>query len=289
MYIKEELPKVSVITVVYNRAESIGKTIEDTLRQTYTNLEYIVVDGGSTDGTTRIIRKYSDKLIWLSEPDNGIYDAMMKGARMATGEWLIFRNAGDYFYSQKVIDKVFSEYEDHGEDLIIGGTRYFVNYYYTDRFVNYPQKSYFETNSAHHTSTFIRRTTQLKYPYPAQYHFGADNWFFINVLKNGGTYYKTSQIVALYDNRTGATADHYDMTLQDNLAIYKSFNAPKEIIEKQIELLDHCRKVKKRKKHRLWALFYKFTRWYYGYRKEEWHRYARFSDLFDREGTIASF
>ena len=271
---------MSVITVVYNRAESIGRTIEDTLRQTYTNLEYIVVDGGSTDGTTDIIKKYSDRLIWLSEPDDGIYDAMMKGAKMATGEWLIYRNSGDYFYSKKVIEKVFSEFEDHGEDLIIGGTRYFVNNYYKDCFRNYPKVSYFEADAAHHTSTFIRRTTQLKYPYPAQYKFCADNWFFISVLKNGGTYYKTSHIVALYDNRAGATADNYDRTLKDNLEIFKFFDAPVEIIERQEKAIEHCLKVKARKKHRVWRLFYKFTRWYYGYHKGEWHRYSNFSELF---------
>lgn len=277
---KEQYPKVSVITVVYNRAESIGRTIEDTLSQSYPNLEVVVVDGASTDGTVEIIKSYSDRIIWLSEPDQGIYDAMMKGARMATGEWVIFRNAGDYFYSSKVIENVFSQYEDHGEDLIIGGTRYFVNHYYIDRFKNYPEVSYFEADAAHHTSTFIRRTTQLKYPYPAEYKYCADNWFFISVLSNGGTFCKTSEIVALYDNRGGATADHYDRTLQDNLAIFKSFGAPAEIIARQQAAIRHCQKVMRRKKYLPWRLFYQFTRWYYGYRQGGWHRYSRFEELF---------
>ena len=273
-------PKVSVITVVYNRVEYIGLTIENTLSQTYPNLEYVVVDGASTDGTLDIIKKYSDKLIWLSEPDNGIYDAMMKGAKIATGEWIIFRNAGDYFYSRQSIENIFSDYEDHGEDLIIGGTRYFVNNYYSDRFRKYPEISYFEADPAHHTSTFIRRLTQLEYPYPTQYKQCADNWFFISVLSNGGTIYKTPLIVALYDNRTGVTTEHYDLTLKENLDIFKSFNAPNIIIERQEKLIQHYIKVQSRNKYMLWRLFYKFIRWYYGYRKEEWHRYSSFSDLF---------
>lgn len=277
---KEPSPKVSVITVVYNRVESVAETMENTLSQTYPNLEYVVVDGGSTDGTLDAIKRYADRIVWISEPDHGIFDAMMKGARMATGEWVIFRNVGDYFYSRDVIERVFSEYEDHGEDLIIGGTRYFVNHYYMDKFRNYPQVSYFEADAAHHTSTFIRRMTQLKYPYPAEYKFCADNWFFISVLSSGGKYYYASQIVALYDNRSGTTVEHYDMTLKDNLAIFKLFHAPQEIIERQEQTIRHTLKVKARKKHIVWRLFYQFTRWYYGYRQGDWHRYSRLEELF---------
>lgn len=139
------LPKISVITVVFNRVETIGKTIENTLSQTYPNLECVVVDGASTDGTMEIVKSYADRIRWISEPDNGIYDAMMKGARMATGEWVIFRNTGDYFYSNHVIKDIFENYEDKGEDFITGRVRYFVNHYYidVDDFDNYPKKKLF--------------------------------------------------------------------------------------------------------------------------------------------------
>lgn len=88
--------KVSVITVVYNDVKNIEKTIKNVLKQTYTNLEYVVVDGASKDGTLDIIKRYEGKLRWISEPDKGIYDAMQKGANSATGEWIIFRNCGDF-------------------------------------------------------------------------------------------------------------------------------------------------------------------------------------------------
>jgi len=76
------------------------------INQTYANIEYIIIDGGSTDGTVDIIKKYADRIAyWVSEPDKGIYDAMNKGIKVATGEWINFMNAGDEFYDKDVIKK----------------------------------------------------------------------------------------------------------------------------------------------------------------------------------------
>lgn len=108
--------KVFVITVCRNAGELLEPTMLSVLNQTYGNLQYIVVDGGSTDGSTEIIRKYEDRLgAWVSEPDEGIYDAMNKGLRMARqlmaeGEsaWVNFMNAGDRFTDAEVVNDVFS-------------------------------------------------------------------------------------------------------------------------------------------------------------------------------------
>ena len=99
--------KISVVTVCYNAVDQIEETIKSVVGQTYPDIEYIVIDGGSTDGTTDIIRKYSDKIsYWISEPDNGIYDAMNKGILVATGDYINFMNAGDYFSSVNAISDV---------------------------------------------------------------------------------------------------------------------------------------------------------------------------------------
>ena len=90
--------KISIITVVYNGSEFLESTIKSVINQTYDNIEYIIIDGASTDGTVDIIKKYQDKIdYWVSEPDKGIYDAMNKGIERATGGGLLFLNAGDYF------------------------------------------------------------------------------------------------------------------------------------------------------------------------------------------------
>jgi glycosyltransferase involved in cell wall biosynthesis len=103
-------PKVSVITVSFNAVKEIEKTILSVLNQTYDNIEYIIIDGGSTDGTVDIIKKYADRIAyWVSEPDVGIYFGMNKGIKVATGEWINFMNAGDYFCDSDVLSKMFCD------------------------------------------------------------------------------------------------------------------------------------------------------------------------------------
>jgi len=102
-YIKDN-PLISVITVVFNGENDLEQTIKSVINQTYNNIEYIVIDGGSTDDTLSIIKKYEDKInYWVSEDDNGIYDAMNKGVGLAQGEWLCFINSGDIYISQNTL------------------------------------------------------------------------------------------------------------------------------------------------------------------------------------------
>jgi glycosyltransferase involved in cell wall biosynthesis len=97
-------PTVTVITASYNCASSIEETMLSVLNQTYSNVEYIVIDGGSTDGTVDVIRKYDHAIdYWISEPDRGIYDAMNKGIRASTGQWLNFMNVKDVFLNNDTV------------------------------------------------------------------------------------------------------------------------------------------------------------------------------------------
>ena len=100
--------KISIITVCYNDKDVIEKTILSVINQDYSNLEYIIVDGASSDGTLEIIKQYQKKypIILISEKDDGIYDAMNKGSKVASGDYLNFMNAGDYFFSDNTISAV---------------------------------------------------------------------------------------------------------------------------------------------------------------------------------------
>lgn len=113
--------KVSVITVVFNDFSNISKTINSVLEQNYLNTEYIVIDGGSTDGTSEVIERYLDKLnIYISEVDYGIYDAMNKGVRVANGEFIIFMNSGDVFAAMNSISLLMNAAIQGVEQVIFG-------------------------------------------------------------------------------------------------------------------------------------------------------------------------
>ncbi|MBT3749124.1 MAG: glycosyltransferase [Bacteroidetes bacterium] len=104
----QEYPKVSIITVVYNAGALLEKTIANVLAQSYANIEYLIIDGASTDTTLEIIRKYEDKIdFWSSEPDTGLYDAMNKGIKAATGDYVWFINAGDTIYKTNTCENIF--------------------------------------------------------------------------------------------------------------------------------------------------------------------------------------
>ena len=113
------MEKLTVITVARNARNDLRRTMESVARLSYPDVEYIVVDGASTDGTVEMLEK-SKGVRWTSEADRGIYDAMNKGVTKATGEWVIFMNAGDRFASDDVIERVFSHPETDAADVIYG-------------------------------------------------------------------------------------------------------------------------------------------------------------------------
>jgi glycosyltransferase involved in cell wall biosynthesis len=113
------LPLVTVVTAVFNGAKTLEATIQSVLGQTYRNIEYIIIDGGSTDGTLDIIRKYDHAIdYWLSDLDKGVYDAMNKGIAASRGTWLNFLNANDVFCDASTIESVATKYL-HGDARFI--------------------------------------------------------------------------------------------------------------------------------------------------------------------------
>ena len=111
--------KLSIITINRNNAEGLKRTILNVINQKFTDYEYIIIDGNSTDDSIEIIKKYSEHVsFWVSEPDSGIYNAMNKGIKKAKGEYVIFMNSGDYFLNCDTLMNIFSK--EHEADLIAG-------------------------------------------------------------------------------------------------------------------------------------------------------------------------
>lgn len=113
------MPKLSIITINLNNASGLRKTIESVVSQTFQDFEYLVIDGGSTDGSVEVIKEFEDKITyWVSEPDKGIYNAMNKGILKARGEYLQFLNSGDWLVDESVILRIFNQKQE--ADILYG-------------------------------------------------------------------------------------------------------------------------------------------------------------------------
>ncbi len=152
---KNSIP-LTIITICYNIKDEIEKTCKSIVNQTWQDFEWIVVDGGSTDGTTDILKKYQNRMnVFISEPDKGIYNAMNKGILLAHGTWLNFMNGGDSFAADDVLEKVFKN-TDYDADILYGD----INLIYENGdVVAKPQPDNLEGSNYHfcHQASFIKK------------------------------------------------------------------------------------------------------------------------------------
>jgi glycosyltransferase involved in cell wall biosynthesis len=191
-------PLISIITVVFNGEKYLEETVLSVLNQTYDNVEYIIIDGGSTDGTVDIIKKYEDKIdYWVSERDGGIYDAMNKGIDIATGKWINFMNVGDSFFDDNILDIVFAKNKFENIDVIYGNHK-----------VIYPNKTriakagdirdIWRGSQFCHQSSFISSTLHKSKRYNICNRIGADFEFFYTAYKNGAKFGYIDVVMANY-------------------------------------------------------------------------------------------
>lgn len=173
------MTKVSVITVCYNSESSIRKTIESVLNQSYQNIEYVIIDGGSTDRTIEIIKEYQglfgERMKLISEADRGIYDAMNKGLHIVTGDLIGILNSDDYYEKQAVENMVLSLREDKYQ-ILYGFVRYWKNN--TEYSTNRQSHSFLQENMIAHPACFVTKAVyddfggfDLKYVSAADYDF----------------------------------------------------------------------------------------------------------------------
>lgn len=190
-------PKFSVITVTYNAAKVVEDTIQSVISQTYRHVEYIIVDGASTDGTMAIVNRYRDRISRvISEPDKGLYDAMNKGISLATGDYLCFLNAGDSFHEDDTLQQMVhsisgGELPDvlYGETALVDSQGHFLRMRRLSAPETLTWKSFREGMLVCHQAFFARHT--LVEPYDLRYRFSADFDWCIRVMKKARTLHNT--------------------------------------------------------------------------------------------------
>ena len=194
----DDKPLISIITVVFNGEKYLEDTIQSVINQTYSNVEYVIIDGGSSDGTLDIIKKYEDQIdYWVSEKDKGIYDAMNKGIDVASGVWINFMNAGDSFYDEKVLKNIFYRKSFENIDVIYG-----------DHNVIYPSKTriakagmiknIWKGSQFCHQTSFISSKVHKENKFNLSNRIGADFEFFYKLHRMGKSFRYLDLIIVNY-------------------------------------------------------------------------------------------
>ena len=207
-------PKFSIITVTYNAGAVLEDTIQSVITQTYRNVEYIIVDGGSKDHTLDIINRYREHIHTLvSEPDKGLYDAMNKGIRLATGDYLCFLNAGDELHEDDTLQLMGhsitgTELPDvlYGETAIVDEEGHFLRMRRLSAPENLNWKSFKDGMLVCHQAFFPRR--ELAEPYDLRYRFSADFDWCIRIMKKSHTLHNTHLTLIDYLNEGMTTRNH---------------------------------------------------------------------------------
>lgn len=235
--------KLSIITINYNDAKGLRATIESVLAQSYRNFEYIVIDGGSNDGSRDIIELYKSKIDFsVSEKDKGIYNAMNKGANVAKGEYLLFLNSGDTLYSADTLSNLMLD--TFHDDIVCGRV---LNYSDTDSYLKIPPENVslftFVGGSLPHPSSFIKRDVFEKIGgYHENYKIISDWCFFVEALIRDRCSYSTIPNIITRFNRFGisSTAGQLEEPLKKDFLDHLFGPIMRDYIPVKDEALSNC-------------------------------------------------
>ena len=221
MNIQIDTPDFSIITVVFNNVELLQKTIQSVINQRNSSFEYIIIDGGSTDGSVDVIKENESYLsAWISETDNGIYNAMNKGVKMAKGKWICFLNSGDVFADNEILKKVESFMET------ISG----IDVFYGNILVNKQNGEMMERIASlscnkHrmyfcHQAAFVKTELIKQRTFDEKYKMSADFKFFKKCYLDGYKFYHINYPVVIYDT-SGISNTNRKAGIKENIAVIK--------------------------------------------------------------------
>ncbi|MEL1252650.1 glycosyltransferase family 2 protein [Flavobacterium sp. DGU38] len=180
--------KLSIITINYNNLDGLKRTVESVINQTWQEFEYIVIDGGSTDGSAEYIESQRDKIdYWVSEPDKGIYNAMNKGIYKAKGEYVVFLNSGDFFLSSAILQDCYAIIRNGNADVFYGQIK--IDHHHKEKTIVYPDLltlSYMKDMVINHQACFFKLTTLLEHNgYDEKYSLAADYHYYLKLYIKG--------------------------------------------------------------------------------------------------------
>jgi glycosyltransferase involved in cell wall biosynthesis len=199
---QEGFPLISIITVVYNSENLIEGTIQSVLSQSYPNIEHIIIDGNSKDGTIEILKRYNDKIAyWLSESDQGLYDAMNKGLAKATGDYICFLNSGDKLYDHLTLEKSFAGLNPlpdivYGETMIVDKDGNEIGLRRLKAPETLTWRSFQDGMVVCHQSIYIKR--ELAGKYQLKYKIAADFEWVLEALKKAKTIKNSNLILTRF-------------------------------------------------------------------------------------------
>ncbi|MDR0604148.1 MAG: glycosyltransferase [Bacteroidales bacterium] len=219
-------PLVTVITVTYNAEKHLEHTILSVVNQTYRNIEYIIIDGKSTDKTIDIIKQYSHHIsIWVSESDNGIYDAMNKGIRLSHGELIGILNAGD-FYQLDAVEKIINAYFDNFQTGIFHGN---INYYFENGLFFKEKKAnpdisiLYKDNNIFHPTFFVTKLTYHQNGlFDTHYKIAADMDLAMRNYNKGTHFFYLDEVITNF-RMGGVSAKQISLSLQERFEIIRKY------------------------------------------------------------------
>lgn len=211
--------KVTVATVTYNAAASLAQTIVSIINQSYQNIEYILVDGTSTDDTLIIAQHYADQYDFIkikSEPDDGIYDAMNKAQQMATGDFLIFLGSDDVFYSNTVIEEFINQIKDinrvyYGDVFAKDTKEIWYGLFTTEKII---------LQNICHQAIFYPKNIYKKFTYNLKYKLFSDWDYNMRVWSNNGPFIRVELIVTLFAEN-GASINQDSLFFKDRIQLVR--------------------------------------------------------------------
>lgn len=208
---------LSIVTITLNNLDGFKKTFDSVLSQSFKDYEWIVIDGGSTDGTKDFIEHNAEKFtFWCSEPDGGIYQALNKGVTLAHGEYVSFMNGGDCFADSNVLQKAFSQ--PHSSDILYGNVRMVCESPRTIEYPDFISFNWLRYYTINHQSTFTRRYIFEKIGFDTKYKYLADRKFWMQSMLLGYKFEHLPFTVAHYDF-SGFSTQNKDKWEDERIAI----------------------------------------------------------------------